>query len=115
MAPIYLFVGGFATVWTALFISYLSSEYLNLKLITCYLLFFIIHVIQLILNYLLYKRIETWLTRYYAIVLVLASLFINDELFQVSMGVVFVGLLVIACQKILKGGSQYLLIGLIIL
>lgn len=115
MAPIYLSVGGITSFWTTLFISYLSSEYLSLKLIVCYLLFFIVHFIQFILNQIFYKRIESWLTRYYLIVLVLTSLFINMELYQVPTGVVLIGLLMIASEKVWKGESQSLLVGLIIL
>lgn len=115
MAFISLGIGTITTIWTALFISYLNDRYLNLKIITCCLLFFIVHLIQFILNHIFYKRIEIWLTRYYAIVLVFASIFINVELYQVPTGVILIGVLLIASQKILKGENQPLLIGLIIL
>lgn len=114
--PVYLSVSVITTILTIFFITHLSNNYLDLKAITCYLLFFIVHLIQFILNNLFYKRIEKWLTGYYAAVLVLSSLLINIELYKVPTGIVVIGLLLAVSQKVFKRENQsFLIIGLIIL
>ncbi|WP_333648301.1 DUF2339 domain-containing protein [Lacrimispora sp.] len=111
--PVYLIVSAVTTLLTVLFIGYLNSAYLDLRTITCYMLFFTIHFIQFILNQVYYKRMERALTRYYTVILVFTSLFINIELYEVPTGIILIGLLLIASEKIWKGESKLFLIGAI--
>lgn len=113
--PIYLGVGAITTFLTILFISYLSYNYLDLKILTCYGMFFTVNLIQFLLNNVYYKRIEKWLTRYYAVILVFTSMFINIELYEVPTGIVLIGLLLVVSEKIFKRENQSYLMGLIIL
>ncbi|MEY8355506.1 DUF2339 domain-containing protein [Lachnospiraceae bacterium 54-53] len=113
--PVYLGVGAVTTLLTVLFTSYLSCNYLNLKAITCYALFFAVNLIQFTVNQIFYKRIEKWLTRYYAVILVFTSLLINTELFEMPTGVILTGLLLIAGERIFKRENQSFLTGLIVL
>ncbi len=115
MIPVYLIVSAATTILTIVFIGYIDYTYLHLKAITCYLLFFAIHLIQFILNQVYYKRMEKSLTRYYIVILVFASLFINVELYEVPTGIILIGLLLIASEKIWKGESRLYLIGVITL
>lgn len=113
--PVYLVGSVITTILTALYISNLSGNYLNMKAVTCYLLFFMANLIQFILNNVFYKGIEKWLTRYYAVILVITSLAINIELYKVPTGIILIGLLLIVSEKVFKGENQSFLIGLIIL
>lgn len=113
--PVYLSIGTVTTIVTIWFIDYLSYNYLNWKAITCYILFFIMNLIQFTLNNILYKKIETWLTRYYAALLVFASMFINIELYKVPTGIILIGLLLVIGEKIFKREHQPLLISTIVL
>ncbi|MFT4107137.1 MAG: DUF2339 domain-containing protein [Lacrimispora sp.] len=111
--PVYLIASAVTTLLTVLFIGYLNYTYLDLSTITCYLLFFAIHLIQFILNQIYYKRMEKALTRYYTVILIFTSLFINIELYEVPTGIILIGLLLIASEKIWKGESRLFLIGAI--
>lgn len=113
--PVYLVVSAATTIGTILFIGYLNHNYLNLKVIICYLLFFAINMIQFILNNVLYKKIEKWLTGYYAVILVFTSLLINIKLYDVPTGIVLIGLLLVVSERIFKRENNSLLTGLIIL
>lgn len=113
--PIYLGIGAIATIFTIFFISYLSGNYLKLKVITCFVVFFIVNLIQFILNNVFYKKIEKWLTTYYAVILVFTSLVINIELYKAPTGIVLIGLLLVVNEKVFKGEDQSFLMGLIIL
>ncbi len=113
--PIYLVVGEITTILTALYISNLSNDYLHLKVSICYLLFFIVHFLQFILNTMFYKKIEKWLTRYYAVVLAIATLLINMEYFNMPTGIILIGLLLLVNETVLKRENQSFLISLIIL
>ena len=93
----------------------LNHNYLNLKVIICYLVFFAINLIQFILNNVLYKKIEKWLTGYYAVLLVFTSLLINIKLYDAPTGIVLIGLLLVVSERIFKREDKSLLTGLIIL
>jgi uncharacterized membrane protein len=62
-----------------------------------------------------YKKIEKWLTRYYAVILVIATLLINMEYFNMPTGIILIGLLLVVNETVFKRGNQSLLISLIIL
>lgn len=113
--PIYLSFTPFITLLTIFFASYLTYNSLYLEVLESYLLFFAINLIQLILNYILYKKITEGLTIYYSIVLLLTSIFINYEMFATSTGIIIVALLLIICEKIFKRKGQKILIVLIVL
>jgi hypothetical protein len=112
--PAHLGVGAVTSISTILFINYISHNYFNLKAVTCYALFFIINLIQFTLNNICYKKIELWLTRYYAVLLVFASMLINVEVYKVPTGIIIIGILLIVSEKVFKREHQGLLIGIII-
>ncbi len=111
--PVYLGVSATTTLLTILYIGNLSNNYLKLNEITCDMLFFTVNLVQFLLNMIFYKRMEKWLTRYYAVVLAFASLLINIELYKVPTGIIVIGLLLAVSEKVFKRESQSLLIGLI--
>lgn len=113
--PLYLGVSLYTSIWTILFLLYFHRNYISLRLITLCLIFFAVNLIQWILNSIFYKKIEKWLTRYYAVVLAFTSLAISMELFRIPTGIILIGLLLIANEKVLKGANQSLLIGILIL
>ncbi len=113
--PIYIGIGVLTTILTILFIVNLNNNYLHLNAAVCYMLFFIANLIQFILNNIFYRTIEKWLTRYYAVILAVAAMLINIELFKVPAGISIVALLLVASGKVFKRESQSLLTGLIIL
>ncbi|HHV08776.1 MAG TPA: DUF2339 domain-containing protein [Clostridiales bacterium] len=113
--PIYLIVSAATTILTTLSIAYLNHNYLHLETITCYIIFFLINLGQLILNDVFYRRIERWLTRYYIAILVFTSLLINMKWYDVPTGIVLIGVLLIAGEKVFKQEEQSLVAGVIIL
>lgn len=113
--PVYLLVGIVSSLLTMMFFSYISHTYPGWKTITSYLLFFAVNLIQLLLNYVFYEKIEPWLTRYYGVVLVLTSFFINIEWHRRPVGIVLAGVILIICEKIVKRERHSLLIGGIVL
>lgn len=115
IAPAYLGVSAVITIFTGLFISYLGSNYLNLKALTCYILFFTVNLLQFVINSVFFKKIEIWLTRYYIGVLVFASMLINIKMNYSPVGIVLIGLILIISEKIFKREHQSLLAGLIVL
>ena len=78
-------------------------------------LFFIINLAQLIVSIRLYKNIEATLTKYYTMILIFASIFINMELFDIPTGVVIVGLLLLVIEKVFDTKMNPLMIGWIVL
>ncbi len=113
--PVYLGVSVFTTILIMLYICHLSGNYLKLNAISCYMLFFTANLLQFILNNVFYKRIEKWLTRYYAVVLAATLLLINIKLYEVPTGIILIGLLLAVSGKVFKRETQSFLIGLIIL
>ncbi|SHO42957.1 DUF2157 domain-containing protein [Anaerocolumna xylanovorans] len=113
--PAYLGVSVTTTILTILYISNLSDNYLDLKGITCYILFFAVNLVQFLLNSVFYKEMEKWLTRYYAVILAAVSFLINVKLYQVPTGIILIGLLLVASERVFKKEVHSLLIGFIIL
>lgn len=113
--PIYLAVSFITTILTIIFINYLNERYLEFEGITLALIFFIINLVQFTLNNLLYKGIDKWLTRYYAVTLVFASMLINFELYELPTGIILIGLLLILSTKVFRRENHLLLIGVITL
>ncbi len=113
--PVYLGFGAITTLLTILFIINFRYNYVHLEAINCYILFFTVNLLQFILNNVFYRKIEKWLTRYYAVILVFTSMLINMELYKVPTGIILIGLLLVVSGKVFKRENQFLLIGLIIL
>lgn len=113
--PIYLAISFVTTMLTSLYIFKLSVNYLELKAFTCFMLFFAVNAIQLLLSNGLYKGIVNWLTSYYTVVLVIASISINMELYDESTGIIIIALLIAIIEKVLKRDEQSYLIGGIVL
>ncbi len=113
--PVYLGVSIFTTIMTMVYIGHLSGNYLKLNAISRHELFFTANLLQFLLNTVFYKRIEKWLTRYYAVLLVVVFSLINIEFYEVPTGIIMIGLLLVVSGKVFKRETQSLLIGLIIL
>ncbi len=113
--PFYLICAPVITLLTIFFVSQLTYGPFKLGILEAYLIFFAINLIQLILNYVLYKRIYEGLTIYYAIVLAWTSMYINVKKFEVLTGIIIVALLLIICEKIFKRKAQPLLVGVLVL
>ena len=114
-APFYLSFTPVITLLTIYFAGYITYTYLYLGSLESYLIIFAIHLIQLILNRVFYKKITEGLTIYYTIVLVLTFILINVEIFEMPTGIIIVVLLLIIFEKIFKRKNQPILIGLIVL
>lgn len=111
---IYFVVSIVTTILTVFVMMYLNVIYLDISIRYIYLLFFAVNLVQFILNYILHKWIEKWLTIYYSIILTITALLINIELIGEPTGIVLIGLLLLACGKIFKREEQTLLIGAIV-
>lgn len=114
-APLYLLCTPVITMLTILLAIQLTYGSFNLGILQAYLIFFAINLVQLILNHVLYKRINGGLTIYYAIVLAWTSMLINAKVFEVVVGIVIVAMILIVCEKIFKRKTQTLLVGAIVL
>lgn len=112
--PWYIGVGKLTTISVALYIYNLSSNYLFLEPLTCFIIFFIVNTIQLVLSNLLFKNTYKVLTPYYTIILIISAIFINMELTDAPTGIIIVGILLIIIDLIYKR-NNYLLICLIVL
>ncbi|RCX13872.1 putative membrane protein DUF2157 [Anaerobacterium chartisolvens] len=113
--PAYIGISAVTTILTILFIANLNDNYLHTSAAVCYILFFIINLIQFVLNNVFYKTIEKWLTRYYAVILAITAMLINIELFKVPTGIIIAALLLAVSGKVFKLERQLLLTALIIL
>ena len=115
--PVYLLAGIGVSVLTLIHLLYLLGVYLTQTLtpLTCYLLFFSVHLIQFFLTSRYTKTADPWLGGYYGGILAITMLYLNIEWRGTPAGIIFVGLLLVVNEKVLKRAAHPLLISGILL
>lgn len=112
--PIYLIISMLTMLLTIIELIYLNFNYLDLRYLDYYVIFIVPNLVQFILNYIFYKNLENYLTRYYVIVLAFTTALINIELYDMPTGIVLAGLLLVISEKVFKRENKSLLISIVI-
>ncbi|WP_124065086.1 DUF2339 domain-containing protein [Clostridium sp. E02] len=115
--PVYLLAGIGVSILTLIHLLYLIGAYLTQTLtpLTCYLLFFSVHLVQFFLTARYTKTADPWLGGYYGGILAITMLFLNAEWIGVPVGMVLIGLLLVVNEKVLKRSAHPFLISGILL
>jgi|GEM_PF-826593 Predicted membrane protein len=100
--PWQIMIGLITTLTTGLFINYISDQYMHLHALPCYILFFMITLLQIVFNHLTLKNTEKALTIYYSIILILDSLLFNGEMTDSLIGIIIVAMILIGIEQLFK-------------
>lgn len=100
--PVYLIPSFLMSILSLFTLLYLSETYFNWTTVTCYWVFFFIHLLELLFSRVFLKAIDKPLTIFYSIILTLNYMFIGGELYNSPAGIVIIGLGLLLSDRLLK-------------